>query len=133
MLGDQEHVLAANQAFYQAFDARDFSTMDELWAREHGVTCIHPGWNLLVGREAVMASWRAILRSESIHIEPSGVRVFLLGDAAYIVCHEAPRGETPILVATNIFVREQGRWRLVHHQAGQLATPPDAVASTPTN
>jgi hypothetical protein len=35
-----------------------------------------------------------------------------------VVCEEELDGGT--LIASNLFVREDGSWRLVHHQAGQL-------------
>jgi len=56
-------VLAANEAFYRAFAARDFGRMDGLWATGSFVTCIHPGWGVVRGRDAVIASWRSILES----------------------------------------------------------------------
>jgi SnoaL-like protein len=125
-------VLGANEAFYQAFAGGDLDRMDELWARAAPVSCIHPGWSALVGRERVMASWRAILRAGN-RIEASGARAFLGGGAGYVVCFEGEPGDEPILVATNIFVHEDGRWRMVHHHAGQLAHPPEIASSGPTN
>jgi hypothetical protein len=52
----------------------------------------------------------------------------MLGTAGFVVCHEVlPEG---VLVATNVFVREDGAWKVVHHQAGPVATaaaePPSA-------
>src|SRR5690348_3483190 len=55
-------ILLANDAFYAAFADRDDEAMDALWARGALVACVHPGWPPLVGRDAVMASWRGILR-----------------------------------------------------------------------
>ena len=44
----------------------------------------------------------------------------MLGDAAAIVvCRELVAG-TP-LAATNIYVLEEGSWRLVHHQSGPVS------------
>ena len=45
-------------------------------------------------------------------------RVLLYGDAALVFCEEELDGGT--LVASNLFVREDGAWRIAHHQAGQL-------------
>jgi ketosteroid isomerase-like protein len=116
MKGEQE-VLFANEAFYQAFAERDLDAMAEVWAREMPVACVHPGWEALAGRDAVLASWRAILESPSAPaircLEP---QAFAFGDVAFVICYEAIEQSVP--VATNIFVREDGVWRLVHHQAG---------------
>jgi SnoaL-like protein len=134
MTDDELAVLTANDSFYETFARRDFAGMDELWAREHEVCCIHPGWSVLVGRDAVMSSWRAILRSEGTRIEPTSPRAYILGDAAYVVCFEGFPGEAPLLVATNVFAREGGAWRIVHHQAGQMAqAPEEEEAASPTN
>ena len=61
MTKDEEEVLRANESFYAAFASRDLGAMDSLWARESPVACLHPGWNLLSGRDEVMRSWRGIL------------------------------------------------------------------------
>jgi hypothetical protein len=42
----------------------------------------------------------------------------VIGDSAYVVCGESIEGAE--LVATNVFVREDGTWKLVHHQAGPV-------------
>jgi hypothetical protein len=43
---------------------------------------------------------------------------FLHGDVAIVLCEEELADGS--LSATNIFVKEDGEWRLVHHQASQL-------------
>lgn len=60
-MSEQEAVLAANLAFYQAFAQRDGAAMARLWAERAPVTCIHPGWPALEGRAAVLESWADIL------------------------------------------------------------------------
>lgn len=110
-------VLFANQAFYHAFNHRDMDLMDRVWAREAMVACIHPGWNPLVGREAVMESWRRIFENSSGGILTSQEdRTLISGDHALVLTYEAV-GEQP-LIATNLFIHEAGEWRMIHHQAG---------------
>src|SRR5438093_6499030 len=102
---DEADVLAANQAFYAAFNAKDFDAMDALWSQWAAVACVHPGWNVLSGRETVMDSWRAILGNQSQpRVQSGGERVYLLGDVAYVICRELLEGAP--LAATNVFVRE---------------------------
>jgi len=129
-----EHVavLFANEAFYVAFAAGDAGAMDEVWAKRAPVTCVHPGWNLLSGRKAVMESWRKILG----HPHTRGIRclnptAWLLGDTAYVICHEAL--EQGFLIATNVFVREGGAWKMVHHQAGTAPPPPEEEDEEPAD
>jgi SnoaL-like domain len=119
---DQDAVLAANLEFYRAFAARDLVAMDALWARAAPVACVHPGWAALTERTAVMASWEAILTNPNApRIAYFDERVFLYGDAALVLCEEEFAGST--LAASNLFVREDGVWRIVHHQAGQIVQP----------
>jgi len=127
-------VLFANEAFYRAFADRDLAAMDALWATEAQVACIHPGWPALIGRQAVMESWRRILSGGGApQIDCRAPQAFMRGDCAFVICYEAVGGQA--LVATNIFMRERGQWRLVHHQAGPSpglpATEDDAAQPPP--
>ncbi|MBL9025391.1 MAG: nuclear transport factor 2 family protein [Myxococcales bacterium] len=125
MSRDEAEVLAANEAFYAIFASRDLTAMEQLWARNLGITCIHPGWSPLQSRASVIGSLRGILdnpTSPKIRcVEP---RVHLLGETAYVICFEVFSGSR--LVATNVFAREDGEWRMVHHQAGPVATSDEA-------
>jgi ketosteroid isomerase-like protein len=113
-------LLAANAAFYVAFSSGDLDAMESLWARGADVACIHPGWDALRGRPRVMASWQAILSNDGgPKITCSGATAHILGESAFVVCYETIEGTR--LVATNTFVREDGSWRLVHHQAAPIA------------
>jgi ketosteroid isomerase-like protein len=120
---EEEQVLAANAEFYRAFSVRDADAMDAMWARSAPVACIHPGWQSLNGRDAVMASWRGIFAGPAPTITCSEPLVHLLGPVAFVIClEEIPDGT---LIATNVFVREDSAWRLCHHQAGPVAHDPD--------
>ncbi|WP_247882066.1 nuclear transport factor 2 family protein [Azospirillum sp. TSH100] len=117
---DRDTLLALNQAFYRAFTNRDAAAMEALWAETLPVSCIHPGWTALFGRDAVLTSWRDVLRAPSgITVEARNERVTLHGDTALVVCEEM-LGDA-VLAATNLFAREKGSWRLAHHQAGPIA------------
>lgn len=127
-MSEQIAVLFANEAFYVAFATRDYPAMDALWSGRERVSCIHPGWNALAGRDTVMESWRAILANPGApQIGCRDAIAHVLGDTAYVVCYEAIDGG--FLVATNVFVREDGGWKMVHHQAG--ATPPPPPSEQP--
>ena len=116
---DSDAVLAANLEFYRAFTAKDLVAMEALWAKEAPVACIHPGWPPLTERDAVIESWHNILgHPEAPRIACYDERVQLHGDVALVVCEEELEGGT--LVASNLFVREDGGWKIAHHQAGQL-------------
>ena len=112
-------VLKVNQAFYDTFAAGDYMTMEMLWAKANEVSVIHPGNVILHGHEAVMMSWRQILEnSGGSQISCSEAKAYILGNSAYVICNEVfPEGR---LIATNIFVLEEGAWYMVHHQAGPI-------------
>lgn len=116
-MSDLDAVLFANEAFYRAFADRDVDAMDDLWASTAPVCCIHPGWEAIYEREDVVESWRAILTGVTPpEINCVAPRVYFYGESAFVVCFEVIHGDH--LIATNYFVREEGRWKMVHHQAG---------------
>ncbi len=121
-------VLFANDAFYLAFRNRDAKAMNEVWAHRESITCIHPGWRPLTGRQAVMESWRSILANPaSPDVRCIGAEAHVIEDAAYVLCYEVtPQGS---LIATNIFIRDGGSWRMVHHQSGPSPTPPRSATA----
>ena len=125
---EREAVLTVNRAFYRAFSDRDVAAMDQLWATTRPVVCLHPGQMPLLGREEVMASWRAVLR----HPESPKVRCideWVTGrpGLAIVVCREVlPEGQ---LMATNSFVRQSDGWRMIGHHAGPV---PEIPTTEPT-
>ena len=126
MTEDELAVLQANDGFYAAFVAHDLAGMEAIWAGRSPVTCCHPGSTMLAGRELVLGSWRAILANpRAPRIRCFRPRVSRFGDVAYVVCLEGTEGGPPVIVATNVFVREDGTWRMVHHHAGQLDGEPE--------
>lgn len=125
---EEAAILFANEALYQAFADGDYPAMRALWAEQAGVSCIHPGWEPLFGREAVLESWRAIL-ADPPPIHCSNARVEVLGSSALVLCFETIRGNH--LIATNVFTLEDGAWRLVHHQAGPTRGVPRSANDPP--
>jgi len=123
-MSEHAAVLFANDAFYLAFATRDLGAMDAIWAQDAPVSCVHPGWEPLLDRDEVMESWQAILTNPSAtHITPKNPTVHVHGDIAIVICSEIL--DQGFLVATNLFVHEDGQWKIIHHQAG-AAPPPEA-------
>jgi ketosteroid isomerase-like protein len=118
---DTTRILEANEAFYSAFNRKDAEAMEAVWSSRDDVSCLHPGWNVLRGRDAVLDSWRSILSNpQQPRIVVGGAEVTLLGDVAFVVCREMVAGSP--LVATNIYALEDGAWKLVHHQSGPVSS-----------
>jgi ketosteroid isomerase-like protein len=118
-MNDKQAVLAANAAFYHAFGKADFAAMSAIWADE-AVSCIHPGWPVLIGRQSVLESYHKILSNPNQErIEYRNELVLVSPDDGRVFCVEIVGGMA--LAATNWFKRVNGTWRLVHHQATPLA------------
>src|SRR5437763_16536360 len=128
MADKSDSLIAANQAFYDAFDRRDFAALAALWSSQRPVSCIHPGWDVIIGRDEVLASWRNILANPAAPpIQCRDPTPLLEGPLGAVICHEIlPDGVT---VATNLFAEEDGVWRMVHHQAGAVMAIPGRRAS----
>ena len=112
-------VLKANHEFYAAFRSGDFARMDGLWAQQHPVSVHHPNWAGIEGREAVMASWFDVMVvSEPPMVTVSNETVIITGTRAFVLCTET--FENTSVIASNLFVLEEGQWRMTHHQATHL-------------
>jgi hypothetical protein len=115
-------LLAANEAFYQAFRDRNLVAMTALWAKNAPVACMHPGMTALTGRDAVLRSFGGIMgHPDAPTIHCSAAKAHILGTSAYVTCLEGGEDLEPRLVSTNIFTLEDGHWRLVLHQSGPLS------------
>jgi ketosteroid isomerase-like protein len=127
---DNDAVLAANLEFYRAFTERDLEAMERLWAKAAAVACTHPGWGPLNDRAAILESWRGIFANpEAPHVACHDEEVFLWGEVAMVICEEGLPGNT--LTASNLFVREDGAWRMVHHHAGPVFMRQEALRRPP--
>jgi len=127
----RDAVLFANEAFYQAFAVADLVAMDALWAREMPVTCIHPGWHALNSREQIMAAWREVFTNDNqAPLICRAPEAFVVGEVAFVICFE--QLPDAMLIATNIFRREDRQWRMVHHQSGPTPGHPSQLRDAQT-
>ena len=121
---ERDAVLAANRAFYNAFNDRDVAAMDQIWAPTGSVICLHPGQAALYDRAEIMASWRAIMK----HPEAPRVRCteeWVVGrpGLALVICREVlSNGQ---LMASNLYVRMSDGWPMTSHHSGPV--PPLAI------
>ena len=56
-----EQVSFVNEAFYLAFESKDVTAMENIWADQEQMYCLHPGWHPLTGRKDIIESWTRIL------------------------------------------------------------------------
>ncbi|BAY81183.1 hypothetical protein NIES267_06580 [Calothrix parasitica NIES-267] len=127
MTEQRSEVLAANEAFYRAFEKKDIEKMSDVWSQGTGSLCIHPGWNILRGWKQVNDSWVKIFENTPyIEINTDVISIEIRENIAYIVLVEnvmqvikGSRMEAQSL-ATNVFELLGGKWYLVHHHASPV-------------
>lgn len=131
-MGEEEKLLFANEAFYAAFAGADMDAMAGVWATDVAVSVIHPGGDLVSGRDAVLESWAAILEgAEGFDVEMRGARARCEGNLGIVVCYEQVGQHS--LIATNLFVQSAQGWRIVHHQSGPSPVMPPRDEGPPTS
>ena len=131
-----EQVLAANRAFYDAFEALDMERMAACWSSAEDVACLHPGGPWQRGWDEVREGWEAILANTGyIEFEIAGAAVARVDPVAWVTCTErittAGAGGTPAvaeIAATNLFVLDASGWRIALHHASPVVRPAPAEA-----
>ncbi|MBI3706243.1 MAG: nuclear transport factor 2 family protein [Proteobacteria bacterium] len=120
---DRDDVLRVNEAFYDAFSAGDLVALEEIWAVEPPVACIHPRWPALLDRYEIIESFRRVMTMPSPP-RPTCVnpRAFVYGDVAMVVGVEVTLRSRH--VATNLYRRRRGGWKMIHHHVTEGPHPP---------
>lgn len=132
---DTAAVEAVNAQFYSAFETGDLDLMHRVWADgdfAEGVTCVHPGWPMLRGREEVLRSWALIMANTPyIQFVLTEIHTEIRGDIAILTCEEnilTADSESEggfaggSVVSTSVFVRDEGHWRMwTHHGSPVLS------------
>ncbi|MCB1800747.1 MAG: nuclear transport factor 2 family protein [Gammaproteobacteria bacterium] len=113
---------AAESAFYAAFKALDSKAMSLVWISSPDASCIHPGGPLLQGTDRVLESWLEIFRDST----PPTVKVRLIqaSSDSHLAVHTVEESISSgggtrhaVVLATNIYVRRDGGWRMLAHHA----------------
>lgn len=139
-------VLRANQSLYDAFEAGDIDLMSAVWLdgpEAATVSCVHPGWSPVVGRDAVLRSWSVIMANTSyIQFVLTDVAARVTADVAVVTCGENMLTGLPLdlddlddlgddgvpglaggrAVATNVLRRTPLGWRMWLHHASPVLT-----------
>lgn len=121
---DDDAVLRINQEFYDAHERRDVAAMAAAWEPGDRAVCVHPGWPILRGIEAVMESWQRILsgpgRNQFIL---TNVEVAVEGSLAWVTLDEnlVDGAATGTVAATNIFALQPGgSWLMILHHGSPV-------------
>jgi ketosteroid isomerase-like protein len=126
-VSDAADVEEANARFYRAFETLDIAEMDQVWVHGEHARCVHPGWPLLSGWDAVRTSWETIFaNTEEMRFTLSEVNVNVSGPLAWVTCTEnilsevGGRVTVTSILATNLFEHDADGWRLVHHHGSHV-------------
>lgn len=132
---DIAEVESANDSLYTAFESGDLDAMGSLWVDGPlgaMARCIHPGSEVIVGRDAILRSW-ALLMANTNYLQfiVTEADTIVDGDLAVVTCTEnvlssesddQPLGAAKAL-ATNSFIRVDDRWLMwLHHASAVVAT-----------
>ncbi len=126
-MASEDAVLAANRAFYDAFEAQDLNALSGIWEQSDRAVCTHPGWATLHGWEDIRKSFAMIFDgSEGLQFIATNERVQVLGNTAWVTLDEnlLGGGLTGTVAAMNVFVRRssRSRWYLVAHHGSPITT-----------
>lgn len=120
---DRAAVAAANQAFYDAFEAGSKEALFEIWEHSDRAQCTHPGWPILRGWDDVGASWAAIIDGpQQLQFVLTNERVEVEGDVGWVTVDENLLSNMGggTVSAVNVFTRMADGWKMVSHHGSSV-------------
>lgn len=131
-----KEVVKANEDFYLAIKNSDFDHMTSLWFQDESVKCVHPGWPMLHGWEAVSQSWKNIFENSGpLDIELQDIETRISGNSGWVICIEKisykidDEIHSGYAQSTNIFKFDGKNWLLALHHASPVPAPRGDVSS----
>jgi ketosteroid isomerase-like protein len=134
----EDEVRQASERFYVALNSvlnGDLRPMVEVWSHGSDVSVMHPFGDRALGWEEVRASWEQATQafSDGQAVLDDLVVVPIADDAAYTLGTEpgqAKLGGESVRIdwsVTNIYRREGGGWKVVHHHTDLSPAVVDAL------
>ncbi len=127
---DLDGVIAANDAFYAAFEERDLDAMSKAWEHSDRVICTHPGWATLQGWGRVAASFFALFQNaQRLQFILTNEAAEVVGDVGWVTVDEniLDTANATTVAALNLFTRdEDGEWLMVAHHASAVSASDSA-------
>ncbi len=131
-MNDRDAVVAANRAFYEAFESLDVGKMESVWLQDQRIVCIHPGWRKLLGWGPIMTIWERIFESAfEMKFELGEMDIIISADLAVVIVEEnlTQRGYDGIsrsqVLSTNVYERVGDRWLMILHHGSPVMQPDD--------
>jgi ketosteroid isomerase-like protein len=124
-MSTEDQVRKASEQFYAALNRMangDVSSMADIWSHSAAVTTMHPIGGREVGWDEVRGPWAQVAELASGgQVKLSDQLIQVSGDMAYEVGTEQGQfklagQQVPIEQrVTNVYRREGGAWKIVHH------------------
>ncbi len=121
--------LSLNRAFYEAFQSMDLESMTSVWTGTPQDTCIHPGWEIYRGWEAIRESWRAIFAgtgymrfevTDEVVTSHQGVLQLTCIENIYAISGSVTHHSR--VACTNLYVQTAQGWRMTLHHGSPIAS-----------
>jgi len=126
-MSTEDQVRQASQQFYAALNGMakgDAGDMASIWSHNGSITTMHPIGGREVGWDEVQGPWQQVAQlSSGGQIKINDQLIQVSGDMAYEVGTETGHfklagEEIPVdQRVTNVYRREAGEWKIVHHHA----------------
>jgi ketosteroid isomerase-like protein len=126
-MSTEDEARKASEQFYAALNRMlngDIGPMADIWSHSAAVTTMHPIGGREVGWDKVREAWKQVAKLASDgQVKLSDQLIQVTGDMAYEVGIEqgqAKFGGKQVSIeqrVTNIYRREAGTWKIVHHHA----------------
>ena len=133
----EDEVRAASAKFYSALDRMlngDAGPLGDIWSHSATVTTMSPIGGREVGWDQVRRSWERVAQvATQGHVRLSAQFIQVYGDVAYELAVEhlhatlAGRLLNYGIRVTNIYRRESGAWKIVHHHTDIAESVIDAL------
>ena len=124
-MATKDEISKASKQFYAGLNRMangDAGLLADIWSHSSAVTAMHPIGGRQVGWDAVRASFEQVAQLASDgKIELKDQLIHVAGDVAYEVGVEHGQlklaGQKVIIEhrVTNIYQRETGAWKMIHH------------------
>jgi len=123
---EEREVEAAVRRFYDAIETMvgggGVDAMSEAWHHTDRVTSRHPIDDWSVGWEQIWATWQftaSFGRADRGGGKLVHSRIFVYGDVAYatVVFEAAPSWGGERMMCTNVLLKKDGAWKIIHHHA----------------
>jgi ketosteroid isomerase-like protein len=134
----EDEVRAASDKFYSALNRMlngDAGPLGDIWSHSATVTTMHPIGAREVGWDQVRGSWERLAQlATQGQVRLSDQFIQVAGDVAYELGVEHPQltlgGQlvTGDIRVTNIYRRESGAWKIVHHHTDPAQSMIDVLS-----